>query len=103
MGGRTSFRGVTADHLPLVGPDLDPVLSQQLLRESRPHLNASSYRSGRYLCLGFGSRGVGTAWLAAEVLVELLQGQEPSLPQELIDAVHPGRIVLRASRRNRRL
>jgi tRNA 5-methylaminomethyl-2-thiouridine biosynthesis bifunctional protein len=78
LGGRTSFRTVARDRLPLVGA-----------------LDAP----GLYGAFAFGSRGLLWAGLAGELLASLMEGEPLPLESELADALAPARFARRASRR----
>ena len=91
---RVAVRCATRDHLPMVG-----VLSdyQQFLAEpakSKEEM-AKSYHPGIYLLGGFGSRGLCSAPLAAEILASQLAGEALPLDQPTLNALHPGRFWIR--------
>ena len=79
LQGRTSFRAVVADRLPLVGA-----------LEGGP---------GLYGAFAYGSRGLLWAGLGGELLASLMEGEPLPLEGSLADAVQPGRFALRAGRR----
>ena len=78
LEGRTSFRTVARDRLPLVGA-----------------LDAP----GLYGAFAYGSRGLLWAGLGAELLASLMEGEPLPLEGPLADAVAPGRFAARAKRR----
>jgi len=78
LEGRTSFRTVARDRLPLVGP-----------------LDAR----GLYGAFAYGSRGLLWAGLAAELLASLLEGEPLPLEGALAEALAPARFAARARRR----
>jgi tRNA 5-methylaminomethyl-2-thiouridine biosynthesis bifunctional protein len=82
LQGRTSFRAVVADRLPLVG--------------------ALGDAPGLYGAFAYGSRGLLWAGLGGELLASLMQGEPLPVEGALADAVQPGRFALRAGRRARR-
>ncbi|HNI83568.1 MAG TPA: hypothetical protein PLX21_16665, partial [Rhodocyclaceae bacterium] len=55
---------------------------------------------GLYLLNGFGARGIVWSALAGELLACLIAGEAPPLAGELVDAVDPGRFLLRGRRRS---
>lgn len=79
LAGRTSFRAVARDRLPLIGPLEDA--------------------SGVYGAFAYGSRGLLWAGLGAELLASLMEGEPLPLEGPLADALAPGRFASRASRR----
>lgn len=78
LEGRTSFRTVARDRLPLAGA-----------------LDAP----GLYGAFAYGSRGLLWAGLAAELLASLMEGEPLPLEVALADALAPARFELRARRR----
>jgi tRNA 5-methylaminomethyl-2-thiouridine biosynthesis bifunctional protein len=78
LRGRTSFRTVARDRLPLVGA-----------------LDAP----GLYGAFAYGSRGLLWAGLAAELLASMMEGEPLPLEVALADALAPARFALRAKRR----
>ena len=78
LDGRTSFRTVARDRLPLVGA-----------------LDAS----GLYGALAYGSRGLLWAGLGAELLASLMEGEPLPLEAALAQALAPERFARRARRR----
>ncbi|WP_241580283.1 bifunctional tRNA (5-methylaminomethyl-2-thiouridine)(34)-methyltransferase MnmD/FAD-dependent 5-carboxymethylaminomethyl-2-thiouridine(34) oxidoreductase MnmC [Rosenbergiella nectarea] len=91
---RVAVRCATRDHLPMVG-----VLShyQQFIAEpAKPKEEMlESYHSGIYLLGGFGSRGLCSAPLTAEILASQLAGEALPLDQSTLNALHPGRFWIR--------
>jgi tRNA 5-methylaminomethyl-2-thiouridine biosynthesis bifunctional protein len=79
LAGRTSFRIVARDRLPLVGP-----------LEQAP---------GLYGALAYGSRGLLWAGLGAELLASQMEGEPLPLEVALADALAPARFALKAKRR----
>jgi tRNA 5-methylaminomethyl-2-thiouridine biosynthesis bifunctional protein len=94
--GRVGFRCVAPDRLPLVGrlPDFDAAGATERLRDVPRH-------PGLYSLLGYASRGLIWAPLAAEVLAAGLEGEPMPLESTLVDALDPARFVLRARRTSR--
>ncbi|MCS0809505.1 FAD-dependent 5-carboxymethylaminomethyl-2-thiouridine(34) oxidoreductase MnmC [Massilia agilis] len=93
LEGRVGFRTVAPDRLPLVGrlPDFDAAGGTERLREVPRH-------PGLYGLLGYASRGITWAPLAAELLAAGLEGEPLPLEASLADALDPARFVLRARR-----
>ena len=76
LAGRAGLRCGSPDYLPLVGP----------LDESAPGLLVST---------AHGSRGLITAPLSGEVLAAWLEDEPAPLPEELTQALLPGRFAPR--------
>jgi tRNA 5-methylaminomethyl-2-thiouridine biosynthesis bifunctional protein len=93
LSGRVGFRCVAPDRLPLVGhlPDADAAGGTERLRDVPRH-------PGLYALLGYASRGLIWAPLAAELLAAQLDGEPLPLEVSLVDALDPARFVLRARR-----
>jgi tRNA 5-methylaminomethyl-2-thiouridine biosynthesis bifunctional protein len=91
--GRVGFRSVAPDRLPLVGALPDPacVLGAERLREL-------PRQAGMYALLGYASRGLTWAPLAAELLAASLEGEPLPLETGLVAALDPGRFRLRGRR-----
>jgi tRNA 5-methylaminomethyl-2-thiouridine biosynthesis bifunctional protein len=96
LQGRVGFRCVAPDRLPLVGrlPDFDAAGTTERLRDVPRH-------TGLYSLLGYASRGLIWAPLAAELLAAQLEGEPLPLEAGLVDALDPARFVLRARRTSR--
>ncbi len=94
LAGRVGFRCVAPDRLPLVGalPDAGAQGRSERLREIARH-------PGLYGLLGYASRGLIWAPLAAELLASQLDGDPLPLEAELATALDPARFLLRARRR----
>jgi tRNA 5-methylaminomethyl-2-thiouridine biosynthesis bifunctional protein len=96
MAGRVGFRTVAPDRLPLVGglPDFDAAGGTERLRDVPRY-------PGLFGLLGYASRGLTWAPLAAELLAARLEGEPLPLESNLVDALDPARFVLRARRTSR--
>jgi tRNA 5-methylaminomethyl-2-thiouridine biosynthesis bifunctional protein len=96
LAGRVGFRAVAPDRLPLVGrlPDFDAAGGTERLRDVPRY-------PGLYGLLGYASRGLTWAPLAAEMLAASLEGEPLPLEASLVDALDPARFVLRARRTSR--
>jgi tRNA 5-methylaminomethyl-2-thiouridine biosynthesis bifunctional protein len=100
LAGRVGFRPLSPDRLPMIGAigdaaAIDPDAPARPLAEM-PRL------PGLYLINGFGARGIVWSALAGELLACLITATPPPLPEDLVDALDPGRFLLRSrSRRHR--
>ena len=93
LQGRVGFRCIAPDRLPLVGrvPDFAAAGATERLRDVPRH-------PGLFALLGYASRGLIWAGLAAELLAAQLEGEPLPLEASLVDALDPARFVLRARR-----
>jgi tRNA 5-methylaminomethyl-2-thiouridine biosynthesis bifunctional protein len=78
LEGRTAFRAVAPDRLPLIGALAAP---------------------GLYGAFAYGSRGLLWAGLAGELLASLMDGEPLPLEAALVEALAPQRFARRAARR----
>lgn len=95
LEGRVGFRCVAPDRLPLVGalPEAGGGARAERLRDI-------ARQPGLYSLLGYASRGLTWAPLAAELLASQLDAEPLPLEAELAAALDPARFVLRARRRH---
>lgn len=93
LAGRVGFRAVAPDRLPMVGavPEPDFDLGAERLRDL-------PRQPGVYALLGYASRGLTWAPLAAELLAASLEHEPLPVEAELAAALDPGRFMLRARR-----
>jgi len=94
LAGRTGFRCMAPDRMPLVGALPDPGVPRRC-----EQLRDVPRWPGLFGLLGYASRGLIWAPLAAELLACQLEGQPPPLESQLVAAVDPGRFVLKERRR----
>jgi len=94
IDGRVGFRPLSPDRLPIVGPlpDLAALVGQ-------PRLNAQPRLPGLWCVQGFGARGIVWSALMADLLLSRLEGDPLPLANDLVDAVDPGRFLLKSSGR----
>ncbi|TVO53387.1 bifunctional tRNA (5-methylaminomethyl-2-thiouridine)(34)-methyltransferase MnmD/FAD-dependent 5-carboxymethylaminomethyl-2-thiouridine(34) oxidoreductase MnmC [Denitromonas halophila] len=96
MAGRVGFRPASPDRLPMIGAIAIPgsypadATLEQVVREP-----------GLYAISGFGARGLVWSTIVAETLASQLDGDPLPLERDLVDAIDPGRFVLRRARRDR--
>jgi tRNA 5-methylaminomethyl-2-thiouridine biosynthesis bifunctional protein len=95
LAGRVGFRCAAPDRLPLAGalPDYPSAGRLERLRDVPRH-------PGLYGLLGYASRGLIWAPLMAELLVSQLENRPPPLEAALVDALDPGRFLLKQRRRS---
>jgi tRNA 5-methylaminomethyl-2-thiouridine biosynthesis bifunctional protein len=94
LRGRVGFRCVAPDRLPLVG-----ALPQYSAGGRLERLRDMPRQPGLYALLGYASRGLTWAPLAAELLAAQLEGEPLPLETVLAGALDPARFLLRERRR----
>lgn len=97
LSGRVGYRAVAVDRLPLVGAVPDgAAVGERHIERSRdlPRL------PGLYSVLGLASRGITWSALAAECVAADIAGDGVPLPQDLREAIDPGRFLLRKARQS---
>ncbi|MBS0446582.1 MAG: bifunctional tRNA (5-methylaminomethyl-2-thiouridine)(34)-methyltransferase MnmD/FAD-dependent 5-carboxymethylaminomethyl-2-thiouridine(34) oxidoreductase MnmC [Proteobacteria bacterium] len=95
--GRTAWRAVSADRLPVIGAAIDAAALDGMRLDQPRHLPRLP---GLYVHAALGSRGLNWCMLDARLLAAVISGAPAPLEASLIDAVDPGRFVSR--RHNRR-
>ncbi len=106
LEGRVGFRCASPDYLPIVGPVVD---HQHLLSSFgflRKNARQSSpihgrFHPGLYITTAHGSRGLTSTPLAAELLASQITAEASPLPRDLVQALSPGRFLIRDLIRNR--
>jgi tRNA 5-methylaminomethyl-2-thiouridine biosynthesis bifunctional protein len=93
LDGRVGCRPMSPDRLPMIGAVADP--TAPIPRQPVCPLAQLPRQPGLYVIDGFGARGIVWSALAGELLACLIDGDAPPLPADLIDAVDPGRFLLR--------
>lgn len=104
LPGRAALRSTTPDRLPLAGAVPETARLQQdygdLWKGRKPDRYPSvTYAGGLYVSAGHGSRGLIGAPLAAEVIAAQILGEPLPLERELLEAIHPGRFLIRRMKR----
>lgn len=97
LAGRVGFRCVASDRLPLVGAVPDKSAPSNV-RE--PKLQDLPRFPGLYSLLGYASRGLIWAPLAAELLATQLDGEPLPIEADLAAALDPARFLLKEQRRD---
>jgi tRNA 5-methylaminomethyl-2-thiouridine biosynthesis bifunctional protein len=90
LPGRVGFRPMSPDRLPIVGavPDTGAL-------KPNARLNSMPRLSGLWCVQGFGARGIVWSALMADLLVSRIEGEPLPLESDLVDAVDPGRFLLK--------
>ncbi|MDR0633393.1 MAG: bifunctional tRNA (5-methylaminomethyl-2-thiouridine)(34)-methyltransferase MnmD/FAD-dependent 5-carboxymethylaminomethyl-2-thiouridine(34) oxidoreductase MnmC [Azoarcus sp.] len=93
LGGRVGFRPVSPDRLPLAGS-----IPAAAAATPSASLAALPRHPGLYAISGFGARGLTWAMLVGEMLAAQIEGDPSPLERELVEAMDPGRFLLRRRR-----
>lgn len=99
-----AVRMTTPDRYPVVGalPDVDFFRQTYAdLRHGRAsqHFPPAHYQPGVFVLAGFGSRGLTTSGLCAELLASLISGEALPLAATLYGNLHPARFLIRQLKR----
>ncbi|SFC40508.1 tRNA 5-methylaminomethyl-2-thiouridine biosynthesis bifunctional protein [Marinospirillum celere] len=105
LEGRVAFRCTSPDYLPLVGPAPDPNSWEEDYAQLKSNaLWTATVQAhnlpGLWLNLGQGSRGLASIPLASELLASQICGEPAPLEVELVEALHPGRFIIRNLKRS---
>ena len=93
LHGRVGFRPMSPDRLPIVGavPDI-------LAATPNTRLHNIPRQPGLYCMQGFGARGIVWSALMADLLLSQIEGEPLPLERDLVDALDPGRFLIKAAR-----
>jgi tRNA 5-methylaminomethyl-2-thiouridine biosynthesis bifunctional protein len=99
-----AVRMTTPDRYPIVGPVPDAEFFQQAyaglrhgkLKQAYP---PARYQPGLFISAGYGSRGLATSGLCAELLAALITGEALPMQETLYHNLHPARFLVRQIRR----
>jgi tRNA 5-methylaminomethyl-2-thiouridine biosynthesis bifunctional protein len=93
LHGRVGFRPMSPDRLPIVGAVPDAAAATPNTR-----LHNIPRQPGLYCMQGFGARGIVWSALMAELLLSQIEGEPLPLERDLVDALDPGRFMIKAAR-----
>lgn len=93
LEGRVGFRPMSPDRLPIVGPVPEP-----LPAGSNSRLHDLPRQPGLWCVQGFGARGIVWSALMADLLLSQLEGEPLPLENDLVDALDPGRFLIKTAR-----
>ena len=101
LEGRAAVRAVTPDRMPIIGPvaDLNFYLHQYSdLKKGRPpdHYPVAEYHPGLYVNTGHGARGLTSSFLSAELLAAQMNAEPLPVYENVRQALHPARFIIRA-------
>jgi tRNA 5-methylaminomethyl-2-thiouridine biosynthesis bifunctional protein len=97
LGGRTGWRWVADDRLPVIGAAPDAVAARMATRLDQPRFVPR--RPGLHVFTALGSRGITWCALGAQVLASAIAGAPSPMEASLLDAVDPARFLSREARR----
>jgi tRNA 5-methylaminomethyl-2-thiouridine biosynthesis bifunctional protein len=96
LGGRTGFRWVSADRLPVIGA-VPALASERGARRDQPRFVPRE--AGLFVFTALGSRGIAASILGAQILASAITGAPSPVEADLLDAVDPARFQVRDFRR----
>ena len=103
LQGRTAFRSTSPDYLPIVGPT--PHFERFMIDYAVIEKDANNvpntlctFHKGLFINAGHGSRGLITAPLSAQLLLEHIEKNAFSVERDLVEACHPARFYIRMLR-----
>lgn len=97
LEGMVGFRAVSPDRLPLIGPIAD----EESEVPKNPQLATLARLPGLFGAFAYGSRGLLWSGIGAELVASIIEGEPLAVEGRLVDALDPGRFLLRALRRSR--
>jgi len=93
LAGRVGMRPMSPDRLPIVGP-----VPAAVAAGSNSRLHNLPRLPGLWCVQGFGARGITWSALMADLLVSRIEGDPLPLERDLVDALDPGRFLIRSAR-----
>ena len=97
LAGRVGFRPASPDRLPMIGP-----VPTGASATGTTGLDNIERHQGLYAVSGFGARGLVWSALAGELLASMLDREPLPLARDIVDALDPGRFLLKPARRAKR-
>jgi tRNA 5-methylaminomethyl-2-thiouridine biosynthesis bifunctional protein len=98
LSSRVGFRAVPPDRLPLVGSVPDFEIARDT---AATHPHQLPRQPGMHALLGYASRGIIWSALMAETLVSTIEGEALPIEHDLVDAIDPGRFLLKVLRKGK--
>ncbi len=100
LKGRAGIRAVSTDRLPIVGPVTEETRFNAMYHDaalgSTHHMHPTPhYSDGLYIASGFGSRGLAWIPLCMEALACIINNEPSPLSKDLLNAIHPNRILMK--------
>lgn len=105
LSGRVAYRAQVPDRIPFAGPAPDFKAYHSVYDRLRHGDRFADYplspcHDGLYLIGGLGARGFSTALLLGDVLAAEMSGTPLPLGNDLMEAIHPARFIIRSLRKN---
>ncbi len=102
--GRASLRSTTHDRFPVVGPVPNISYFQKVyadIKHGKPPRDfpAAEYQTGLFLNTGHGSRGLVSAYNAAELLRVIMEQQPLMFSNDILASLHPARFLVKKMKR----
>ncbi|MGB5396622.1 MAG: bifunctional tRNA (5-methylaminomethyl-2-thiouridine)(34)-methyltransferase MnmD/FAD-dependent 5-carboxymethylaminomethyl-2-thiouridine(34) oxidoreductase MnmC [Gammaproteobacteria bacterium] len=104
LQGRTGFRAVSEDRMPLVGPIADLAWFEHEYHDlchgrAGHHYPTANYLPGLYVTAAHGSRGMTSCFISAEVIAAQIEGTPLPLARNIVDLLNPARFIIRRLKR----
>jgi len=106
---RVGFRSYSGDRFPIVGPLQDAqelkkrYFNLQFTKNNQAKMPQPAYLRNVYISAAHGSRGLGTAVLAGEILSDYILNRPFCVEKSLINAMQPSRFLIRNLKRGKKL
>lgn len=95
VSGRAAFRCTSPDYLPLAGQLLDRTQLESAFVRYNADPGSLPWMDGLYISAGFGSKGLTTAPLCAEIIASMICNEPPPGDARLLSSLSPNRFLLR--------
>ncbi|NLY03667.1 MAG: bifunctional tRNA (5-methylaminomethyl-2-thiouridine)(34)-methyltransferase MnmD/FAD-dependent 5-carboxymethylaminomethyl-2-thiouridine(34) oxidoreductase MnmC [Campylobacter sp.] len=98
LGSKVGYRSYSGDRFPMIGPLYDASFYKQNYKSAhwgKQSFIAPKYIEGVYIDTAHGARGLGTAIMASELLLDYVLGRPLCVEKEIANAVHPARFLVR--------
>ncbi len=104
LDGRTGFRAVSEDRMPVIGPVPDVTWFEAEygdVKHGRPIQGYADARhlQGLYISAAHGSRGMTSCFLAAEIIAAQIESTPLPVDQAIMQAINPARFIIRRLKR----
>lgn len=97
LAGRVGYRPMSPDRLPIVGAV--PLTTK--VGSANARLHALPRHTGLWCAQGYGARGIVWSALMADLLLSHIEGEPLPLETDLVDALDPGRFLIRPARHSK--
>jgi len=104
ISSHAAIRITTPDRYPYVGaiPDVAYYKQEYADLHHGKHWKKypdAQYHKGLFINAAYGSRGLTTAGLCADILACIIDGEQPEIDARIVQAIHPARFLVRSLQR----